>query len=73
MKNNTAAVAVAAAWGFNQSNNEMALTDVTLSNVEALAQSEWGDDHCKYCSNDFSNICWFDGLDGCLGSRLILV
>ncbi|WP_085537481.1 NVEALA domain-containing protein [Massilibacteroides vaginae] len=37
-----AAVAVAAAWGFNQSNNEVALTDVTLSNVEALAGGESG-------------------------------
>jgi len=35
-----AAVAVAAAWGFNQSNNEMALSDVALSNVEALAEGE---------------------------------
>ena len=37
-----AAVAVAAAWGFNQSKNEMALSDVALNNVEALAQSESG-------------------------------
>ena len=35
-----AAVAVAAAWGFNQSKNEMALSDVALSNVEALAGGE---------------------------------
>jgi|GEM_PF-769921 len=38
-----AAVAVAAAWGFNQSKNEMALSDVALSNVEALAQDESGE------------------------------
>jgi len=35
-----AAVAVAAAWGFNQSKNEVALSDVALSNVEALASGE---------------------------------
>ena len=35
-----AVVAVAAAWGFNQSKNEMALSDVALSNVEALAGGE---------------------------------
>jgi len=37
-----AAVAVAAAWGFNQSKNEVALSDVALSNVEALASDEGG-------------------------------
>jgi hypothetical protein len=35
-----AAVAVIAAWGFNQSSNEAALSVVALSNVEALASAE---------------------------------
>lgn len=35
---------VAAAWSFNQSSNEVALSDVALSNVEALANSESSDE-----------------------------
>jgi hypothetical protein len=34
------AVAVVAAWGFNQSTNEVGLSAVALSNVEALASAE---------------------------------
>ena len=52
-----AAVAVAAAWGFNQSNNEMALSDVALSNVEALASGEWATYWC--CSLEgVCNVNW---------------
>lgn len=35
-----AAVAVAAAWSFNKTSDEVALSDVALSNVEALANNE---------------------------------
>jgi hypothetical protein len=35
-----AAIAVVAAWNVSQSKNEMALTDVALENVEALAGTE---------------------------------
>ena len=35
-----AAMAVAAGWNFNQSKNEVNLTDLTLANVEALARWE---------------------------------
>jgi hypothetical protein len=35
-----AAIAIAATWSFNQSNNEMVLSDVALSNIEALANGE---------------------------------
>lgn len=37
-----AAVAAAAAWNYNQSSNEVTLSDVALSNVEALAGGENG-------------------------------
>ena len=52
-----AAVAVAAAWGFNQSKNEVALSDVALSNVEALAGGESSGDFtnatgCVACCHD---------------------
>lgn len=39
-----AAMAVAAGLNFNQSKNEINLTDLTLANVEALARSETDDE-----------------------------
>ncbi|WP_300761230.1 NVEALA domain-containing protein [uncultured Parabacteroides sp.] len=38
-----AAMALAAGWNFNQSKNEVALSDLALANVEALARDEGGD------------------------------
>lgn len=35
-----AAIAAAANWSFNQSKNEVVLTDLALANVEALARGE---------------------------------
>ncbi|WP_370861188.1 NVEALA domain-containing protein [Parabacteroides faecis] len=37
-----AAMALAAGWNFNQSKNEVELSDLALANVEALANIEWG-------------------------------
>ena len=68
-----AAMAVAAGWNFNQSKNETQLSDLALANVEALARGEWGDGHCDNCLKNFSEICWYEGTDGCLGHRLIEV
>ncbi|MDR2139630.1 MAG: NVEALA domain-containing protein [Tannerella sp.] len=42
-----AAIVVAAAWNVSQSKSEMALTDVALENVEALADEESSDKY-KY-------------------------
>ena len=38
------AIAVAAGWNYNQSRNEVPLSDLALANAEALAQGEtdWG-------------------------------
>lgn len=35
-----AAMALAASWNFNQSKNDVALSDLALDNVEALARGE---------------------------------
>lgn len=35
-----AAMALTAGWNYNQSNNEMAMSDLALANVEALANRE---------------------------------
>ena len=37
-----AAMALAAGWNFNQSKNEVELSDLALANVEALANGESG-------------------------------
>lgn len=37
-----AAIAVTAGWNFNQSKNEVEITDLALVNVEALASGESG-------------------------------
>ena len=47
-------MAVGAAWNVNENKNEVSLTDLTLSNVEALARGEGGG---RGCSVDFSSIC----------------
>lgn len=43
-----AAMAVAAGWNFNQSKNEVELSDLALANVEALARGEGGFDQDGY-------------------------
>ena len=53
------AIAVAAGWNYNQSRNEVPLSDLALANAEALAQGEtdWG--NCTYygCIVDLSSTC----------------
>lgn len=39
-----AAMAVAAGWNFNKSQNEMELSDLALANIEALARGEDSND-----------------------------
>lgn len=41
-----AAMALAAGWNFNQSKNEVNLSDLALANVEALASGEGGHKNC---------------------------
>lgn len=48
-----AMVAVAAAWNVCENKNEVSLTDLALSNVEALANEEWGGG--SYCQWDDTN------------------
>lgn len=43
-----AMVAVAAAWNVCENKNEVSLTDLALSNVEALASEEGGWADCSY-------------------------
>lgn len=70
-----AAMAVAAGLNFNQSKNEVELTDLALANVEALAQGELSSGYAyKDCSNN-----WEGGMGGgmnhqctCTGSGNIL-
>lgn len=44
-----AAMAVAAGWNFNQSKNEVRLSELALTNVEALAQGESLDQSKSWC------------------------
>lgn len=41
-----AAMALAAGWNFNQSKNEVSLSDLALANVDALASGEGGGGYC---------------------------
>lgn len=51
-----AAMALAAGWNFNQSKNEVALSDLALANVEALASGEGGYTRCYvYYTEGFSS------------------
>lgn len=53
-----ATMAVAASWNFNQSKNEVELSDLVLANVEALASYE--DDQCPNgCLQEYDiKGCW---------------
>ena len=46
-----AAMALAAGWNFNQSKNEVELSDLALANVEALARYEGQNDSCTEFSS----------------------
>lgn len=48
-----AAIAAAASWNFNQSKNEVVLTDLALANVEALARYEVEVGKICRVTNDF--------------------
>lgn len=52
-----AAMALAAGWNFNQSKNEVELSDLALANIEALARYE--DDYCPNgCLDEDGDGCW---------------
>jgi hypothetical protein len=53
-----AAIAVAAVWNVSRNMNEEALSDVTLANVEALADSEG----TKPCSGYGSVLCSYNNI-----------
>lgn len=48
-----AAMVLAASWNFNQSKNEMELSDLALANVEALAR---GEDSYKLASEVYHSV-----------------
>jgi len=50
-------VAVAAAWSYSSNNNDVALADLALSNVEALASGEGGGSSCFYNDTQYWNYC----------------
>ena len=58
-----AAIAITAGWNYNQSQNEMSISDLALENVEALASGEWDRDDCEF---ELEKVCseliiWSDG------------
>lgn len=63
-----AAIAVTASWNFAQSENKATLSELTLANVEALAESEGGSKDCDtYCKPDYRYTCiisYGNGTDG---------
>ena len=51
------AIAVAAGWNYNQSRNEVPLSDLALAKALAQGETDWG--NCTYygCIVDFSSTC----------------
>ncbi|MDR2474879.1 MAG: NVEALA domain-containing protein [Bacteroidales bacterium] len=68
-------IAAVAAWNVyvSQSKNEMALSNVVLENIEALATEN--DRPCSFCHFTSFDLCWFDSSvgDGCFGTKMILI
>lgn len=50
-----ATIAIAAGWNFNQGKNEIALSDLALANVEALAG---GEDGFEIICGRYEGACW---------------
>jgi hypothetical protein len=59
------AIAVVAGWNVSQSKNEMALTDVALENVEALAGDENGGGGTLYGNEAGTRFCCCPGSNSC--------
>ncbi|GGJ96648.1 NVEALA domain-containing protein [Parabacteroides faecis] len=53
------AMALAASWNFNQSKNEVTLSDLTLANLEALADNEGVVITCSKSCTDGIGKCWY--------------
>lgn len=57
-----ATMAVAASWNFNQSNNEVSISDLALENIEALARNESSSDaiiaNCYWSEGNQCNYNW---------------
>lgn len=69
------AVAAATIWNFNQSKNEMTLSELALANVEALAtpESDGGKNCWSYCCQTDYNKCLDAQLaSGCTGTNITL-
>jgi hypothetical protein len=52
------AMAITAGWNFNQSKNEMRLSELALTNVEALANGESGN---YDCIKPYTYTCSYEG------------
>lgn len=68
------AIAVAAGWNVQQSNNKVEMSDLTLENIEALASGEGSGDCDVYCRTDPNYMCllsWGGDIEGisCPGYR----
>lgn len=48
-----ATIAVAAGWNYNQSKNEVGMSELAFANVEALASNE-GDGKCRWGTREVS-------------------
>ncbi len=74
-----AAMAITAGWNFNQRQNEVELSDLTLANVEALARNEDNssnvEERCETCINVYgtSGVRFYcvSGSGGCYDSNCI--
>lgn len=64
-----AAVATVAGWNFNQSKNEVELSDLTSANIDALARGEAGPDwgHTKLKYNGANACCEDNPYHSCSG------
>lgn len=53
-------LAAVAGWNFQQDNHDLPLSDLTLENINALAQDEMRNGYAeKYCNNE-----WIGGIGG---------
>ena len=62
-------VAVAAAWSYSSNNNDVALADLALSNVEALASGEGSSSGTLYGNQSGTRFCCCPGSNSCYAAN----
>lgn len=64
-------IAVGIGWNFNRGYGQASLSDLTLNNIEALANTTESSNECEGCLNSLYICRYYGDWGGCFGSAYI--